>query len=185
MLVVGQPMFRWLTAGKYEAAAPLLAGLLVLMITEGMRGMVELLSQAVEKNHTFLVGNLVQSASLFLAIPLFPAIGLWAPIMANIAGTVLANVIVIQWLRRCGYIFRLDVKPVLLILLYGTVAGASGWWLLDLAHSPTLSAIAIVVAYSLLCVVIPPLSKEERGLIKRMLNRKAHAPSVGVVANEA
>jgi O-antigen/teichoic acid export membrane protein len=183
--VVGQPLFAWLTAGKYEAAALLFAGFLVLMITEGMRNLVELLTQAVEKNQTFLLGNLVQSASLFLAIPLFPALGLWAPIVANITGTVIANVIGIQWLRRCGYGFRLDVGPVLLIVFYGTVAGAVGGWLQEQVASPVLSGLVMVAAYGLLCTLNPPFSREERALIKRVVGRKPRTAPVSVVAHEA
>ena len=171
LIVVGVPVFEWMTAGKYGLAAPLLAGFLCLMVVEGMRTLLELLVQAVEKNHIFLVSNLFQSASLLLAIPLFSTIGLWALVVANFTGTVLANIVIVIWLRRYGYKFELDKLLSLQIVLYGIVSGLLGWWCLAQWDSYILAAIVICVTYTLCNVLFMPLRKEEKDQIFRLLKK--------------
>lgn len=171
LFVVGMPLFDWLTAGKYGIAAPLLGGFLCIMIAEGMRTLLELLVQAVEKNHIFLISNLFQSASLFLAIPLFPVIGLWALVVANLSGTVMANIIIIIWLKRIGYSFHLDKLLSLQIIFYGIISGLLGWWSLQLWGSFILSTAVICLAYALLNLVLAPMRAEEKDQILRLLKK--------------
>lgn len=171
LFVVGTPLFDWLTAGKYGLAAPLLGGFLCIMIAEGMRTLLELLVQAVEKNHIFLISNLFQSASLFLAIPLFPSMGLWALVVANLSGTVMANIVIIVWLKRIGYRFRLDKLLSLQIILYGTVSALMGWWCLKQWDSFLLSTALICLVYAVLIIAFTPLRASEKDLIKRLLKK--------------
>lgn len=168
LTTVGEPLFMWLMDSKYGAAALLFAGFLVLMIVESMHALVELLAQAVEKNEIFLASNLVQSASLFLAIPLFPILGIWALVGANIAGTVVANVIAIQWLKRCGFAFQLHRSYCLLIIVYGCVSAALGWQVMSSLQSPLLASLSILGTYCLFVVIKPPFSMEELALVKRI-----------------
>jgi hypothetical protein len=74
---------------------------------------------------------------------------------------------------------------VLLIVFYGTVAGAVGGWLQEQVASPVLSGLVMVAAYGLLCTLNPPFSREERALIKRVVGRKPRTAPVSVVAHEA
>lgn len=168
LLVAGEPVFDWITAGKYGEAAYLLAGFLVLMLTEGMRTTLELLVQAVEKNQ-ILMTNLIQSMSLFVAIPLFPILGLWSLIVVNIFGTMLANVIVVHLLRKHGYHFKFDFGLSLLIAVYTTAAGALGYWILHLTQSYWLAAMAVCVVFAVCMAVKPPLRSKEKEILMSLL----------------
>lgn len=168
LLVVGEPVLSWLTAGKYGEAAYLLAGFLVLLLTEGMRTTLELLVQAVEKNQILLT-NLIQSCSLFIAIPLFPVLGLWSLIVVNIFGTMLANFIVVHLLRRHGYHFNFDFGLSLLIAVYTVAAAALGYWVLVLFGSYLLAAISVVVVFAGGMLIKPPLRDKEKQILMSLL----------------
>lgn len=168
LLVDGQPLFNWMTAGKYGYAAPILAGFLGLMVVEGMRSVLELLVQAVEKNHILLT-NLVQSASLFVAIPLFDRLGLWALVISNVLGTGIANVMITYFLRRTGYAFRLDLGLTLLVVLYAVLAGSVGLLVVRQFNSYILSICAIVVVFGLCMAWKLPLHDDEKAKLKALL----------------
>ena len=171
LFVVGMPLFDWMTEGKYGLAAPLLGGFLCIMIAEGMRTLLELLVQAVEKNHIFLISNLFQSASLFLAIPLFPSIGLWALVVANLSGTVMANIVIIVWLNHLGYRFQLDKLLSLQIILYGTLSALLGWWCLQQWESFILATAVICVTYAILMIAVTPMRASEKDQLMHLLKK--------------
>ncbi|MCU7890875.1 MAG: hypothetical protein KZQ78_04350 [Candidatus Thiodiazotropha sp. (ex Ustalcina ferruginea)] len=168
LLIVGEPVFLWATANKYGAAAYLLAGFLALMVAEGMRSTLELLVQAVEKNQILLT-NLIQSASLFISIPLFEYIGLWALVLVNIAGTVSANAVVVMLLRQNGLKFHLDIGLILLILIYSVLSAIAGWWSLQEFNSYLFSACIVVIVFILCMFIKLPLHRNEKEMLKVLL----------------
>lgn len=172
LLVVGEPVFAWLTAGKYGTAALLLAGFLLVLIAESMRSLLEILVQAVEHNEIFLITNLVQSASLLLALMLLDNVGVWALIIANLSGTVLANLLVVRLLSRKDWRFRLDLWPVLLVMIYAAAAGVVGEVVLRAGGNPWLAGAAIVTCYGALSLLKLPFDGRERGLIGRVISGK-------------
>lgn len=177
MVTVGEPAFDWLTDGKYPYAAWLVAGLLVLMTTEGMRTMVELMAQAVERNQVLFLSNLVQSASLLLAIPLVGLIGLWGLVAANVVGTVSANILVIVRLRREGYTFRLNLLMAATIVAYGIISAVIGWVLMAAGVHYILVGAIVVALYGGLCAWKPPLEPDEREVLERVVRRKVKLPN--------
>ncbi|MCG8426018.1 MAG: lipopolysaccharide biosynthesis protein [Chromatiales bacterium] len=175
MVTVGEPLFAWLTDGKYPSAAWLVAGLLILMATEGMRTMVELMAQAVERNQMLFLSNLIQSASLLLAIPLVQWIGLWGLVVANIVGTVLANLVMIVHLRHGGYAFNMNLGRVAMIITYGILSTLLGWWLATAGVHFLLTGTAITALYAILCLWKPPLESDERELILKLVKQRIPA----------
>lgn len=178
LLVGGQSVFDWLTAGKYGSAAPLLAGLLLVLVSEGMRTLLEMIVQAVEKNHIFAGSNLFQSASLLTAIPLVGSLGPWALVVANFVGTIGANVVLIVWLRRYGFVFRVRWGPVTWICAYALVAGATGIGVSKLSATEFLESalwaqlggmMVFLVIFCLLFFLKPPFSKSELELLASVL----------------
>jgi O-antigen/teichoic acid export membrane protein len=168
LLVIGEPIFNWVTADKYGTAAYLLAGFLALMVTEGMNATLELLVQAVEKNQILLT-NLIQSLSLFIAIPLFAYLGLWALVVVNITGTILANMVIVMLLRKHGHHFRLDIGLALLIVFYSLISGVAGWWSLQVFNSYLLSASLMVLIFAVCMFVKPPLLGNEKEMLKVLI----------------
>jgi O-antigen/teichoic acid export membrane protein len=168
LLVMGEPIFNWVTGDKYGAAAYLLAGFLVLMVTEGMNTTLELLIQAVEKNHIMLT-NLIQSASLFVAIPLFAYLGLWALVVVNITGTMIANMVIVILLRKHGHHFRLDLGLALLIVVYALISGVAGWWSFQAFNSYLLSTSLMALIFAVCMFAKPPLWGNEKEMLKLLL----------------
>lgn len=172
MFLVGEPIFSWISDGKYGPAGPLFAGFLILMVAEGTRTIVELLITALEKNNMFFWTNLVQSASLLLAIPLIPSLGAWSVIVANVLGTILANTIVITRIRREGYDFKVSLKQIFVILFYGAVSAAVGAAALQLSGSVIVTTIAILVSFAAACLLKPPFLQSEIELFRSLLQKR-------------
>ncbi len=168
LMVVGEPLFDWVTAGKYGFAAHILAGFLGLMVIEGMRSVLELLVQAVEKNEILLT-NLIQSASLFAAIPLFGRVGLWALVIVNVLGTGAANIIITYFLRKAGYHFRLDLGLSLLVVLYSILSGLAGSLVLHQYDSELVAAGVVVIVFAGCMAVKLPLHDDEKAKLKALL----------------
>jgi O-antigen/teichoic acid export membrane protein len=186
LAVVGPQLMSWLTNGKYGAAAYLLIGFLIVLIAEGARDLVELMVQALEKNPIFFWTNVIQSCSLLVALPLIPVLGVWSLVVANFAGTVLANSIVIIRLRRQGYIYDVNFHLMALIMLHAAVSGVIGWWIWDLSQSVVAATAAIVVTYSLSIALKPPLLDREKealmSLVRGRLRKKNRSRDVAVTA---
>ena len=171
--VIGQPIFDWITNGKYGSANLLLAGFLILLVFEGLRLIIEILIEAVEKNQISILCNLVQSLSFLIAIPLLPLIGLWGLVIANILGTVTAIFLAISRLRSFGFHFSIDTLFCSLIVFYGIIAGFTGWLVLNKFNSIVIAGAAIGGVYLLLCLLKPPFHKSEiTKLINVVMKRK-------------
>lgn len=127
LIVVGPQVVSWVTAGKYPDAAWLIAGFLIVLCVEGLRILMELLAQAVERNQITLVSNLVQSAMLISALFLFPILGVWALIVAAFAGSSLSVVVSIFLLRHRGHHFAIEPANNLLVIAYTIAATAAGY----------------------------------------------------------
>ena len=171
LAVVGEPVLAWATAGKYGEAAYLLAGFLSLMLVEGMRATLELLVQAVEKNQILLT-NFIQSFSIFLSIPLIPHLGLWALIVVNITGTVVANFTVVYLLRRYGYHFKFDFLLASLVFVYTIAAIAIGRWCLQAFDSFWLAGLATFVVFAGAMAIKPPLLASEKSMLTALVKSK-------------
>lgn len=172
LAVVGPELMGWITNGKYAEAGYLLMGFLFVLIAEGLRSLVELMVQALEKNPIFFWTNLAQSASLVIAVPLLPLIGLWGLVVANLVGTVMANSIVIGRLRRQGFGFRIYFDLVAWIFVHGAVASLAGWTVWQVFPSLGLTVAAVTLIYVVLTLLNPPLLPAERLLVQELADKK-------------
>ena len=183
MTTVGEPLLGALTGGNYAAAAPLVAAMFLLMISEGMGVMLHMLAQAVERNPVLFFTNLVLSASLLVAIPLLPVIGVWALVIANFAGLVLSNLLIVIYLRRCGHRFRVGLGNIASILAYGLASGLLGGYLDAIGVHFLLVAPAICAFFFILYILRPPLTPYEREMLRALLRRKLQKRSANSAAN--
>ncbi len=128
VLLVGGPVLDSLTDGKYGGTALLVAGMLGLLAVEGLMVQFALICQTLELNLILAASNIVLSLSLILALPLFPAFGPWAILVANIVGNIGAILLIRRYLAGRGHVFRLDAHlagRIVLALLLGLAAGQS------------------------------------------------------------
>lgn len=177
LLVVGEPLLSWATAGKYGAAAYLLAGFLGVMLFDGMRATLELLVQTVEKNQILLT-NFIQSLSIVFAIPLFPVLGLWSLIVVNVIGTMIANITVVLLLRRYGYQIRYDLQLAFLVVLYIGISASIGLWLLEAFSNYFLVGVVTALVFVAAMLIKPPLKQEEITILKSFIKNRRKRSTV-------
>lgn len=113
----GSEMLLWISRGKYgEQAVALLLLMCALVALESWRHVLDQLSHTVERYGFLVFSNGLLGASLLGGLALLPSLGIFALPAANCAGLVVANLLVIWWLRRTGYPFRQNVGEIFAIL---------------------------------------------------------------------
>lgn len=172
VLILGEPVFNLLTNDKYGHASLLIFGFLLMLVFEGLRQILELLIEVTELNRISIISNLIQSASLIIAIPLFYFIGLWAIVIANIIGAVMACAICIVQLNRNNFRLFFEGRLVSLILLQGFIVWGIGYVTLQWFNSNIISALCIGASAALLGVLFPPLEKEELKQLRSLLSAR-------------
>jgi O-antigen/teichoic acid export membrane protein len=172
LAVVGPELMEWLTKGKYASAGYLLMGFIVVLIAEASRTLIELMVQALEKNPIFFWTSLIQSASILVAVPLLPILGLWSLVIANFATTIVANTIVIVRLRRQGYAYAVNRHLVTRLLFHSLLAGGAGWATWHFSESLIATIGVITGVYFLLIALRPPLVKREQVAIYALVRNR-------------
>jgi O-antigen/teichoic acid export membrane protein len=186
LIVAGAPAISWLTIGKYHSEAnTLLLIFMVAIIGESLLLLLDLVAQAVERNEIILIGNLVLSSSMLIAIPMIPTFGSIAIPLANAFGVVVASIIVLRGLKIYGVIYQHDWRGnalVLVAVLFGVLAGSfalawSGIWLLAMMVS--------ALVYMLGVWFLKPLNPEEITLMRKLLKKRSSAESnAGIIDAE-
>jgi O-antigen/teichoic acid export membrane protein len=110
LLAVGGPeLLGKMSAGKYGTeSAILLMALLVVLILETQRLVLEVLAQTVERYDLMIASNLLLSSSVLLGIFLYPVFGVLAFPGANALALVLANFSTIRRLAKLGFQYKAD-----------------------------------------------------------------------------
>lgn len=167
--MAGKPLFDWLTAGKYVEAASIFLAFYVVVILNSANSMIDVLVKVVERNRIYTFTNLVLSASIGLAVPLIPHIGLWALVLANAVGTILAVSIILTYLRRVGYGIAIDWSLIFRILTATAASVGLGHALLG-AGVPLIASIALSYAGCALALFFwPAFRADEKSLILKVV----------------
>jgi O-antigen/teichoic acid export membrane protein len=170
LLLLGGPILDVLTAGKYGGTIYLAAAMLGVLMLESLQIQHVLLCQTLERNGLLIYSNLILSGSLLVALPLFPVIGAWSIVLANLVGNVLAIAFIRTRLAPQGNAFRLDMSLILRAALSFGLAAGVGY---QAQHSISLILgwAAGMLVFLLLLVLLPPFSDDElaqlRGLTRR------------------
>ncbi len=170
--VAGETLFNWISSGKYTNASLLFLGFYTVIVISSINVVLDLLVKAVEHTRIFTISNLTLSASIFLAIPLIPHLGLWSIAIANIAGLVLSVIIITVYMRRYDYIFTFDWRLSFLILAITILSIAAGFALKALGLIEIIAAIAACTLFLAIILVKLPLKHDEKVLIQQILPSK-------------
>lgn len=170
LLFFAGPVLDMLTAGKYGGTIYLVAAMLGLLALESLRLQHVLLCQTLERNGLLTYSNLILSASLLAALPLFPIIGAWAVVLANLAGNVLAIVFIRMKLPH-GQAFGLDVPLILRTLLSFALAAVLGYQVQQ-AASLLVGGVLGMAAWLLLVGLLRPFSSQEFTQVRGWLSRR-------------
>jgi O-antigen/teichoic acid export membrane protein len=129
LLVDGRELLLFISAGKYGASGlsvMIFVALLVLLIFETQRVVLELLSQMVEHYEILIPSNVFLGFSVFGAVAAFPLMGPVAFPIANVVAIFLANLWVIHRLASLGFHYQHDWKATLQSLLILIVSAGAG-----------------------------------------------------------
>jgi len=181
LIVVGPQVVSWATAGKYPDAAWLMAGFLVVLCIEGLRILMELLAQAVERNQITLISNLVQSAMLISALFLFPVLGVWALIVAAFFGSAVSVTLSIFLLARRGHYFKIDITNNLLLIVYTAVATGAGLLAQQTVGGIWIAGLLTVVVFAGLMWIKTPFDAADRSSIEKLVTNFRSKNSSNVV----
>lgn len=175
--VSGRPIFDLISNGKYADGYLLFLGFFAVLALASLMMVLELLVKAVELTKIFTLSNLVLSGSVFLAFPFFGTIGLWALVVANCSGYLIANTIVMTYLTVRGFRTRFSINNVLKIVGATILAIACGHAVLALT-SPGWWPAGCVVAWLTFIAglfLVPPFTNEELGIAKSLIAAKGGA----------
>ena len=129
LLVVGKDLLMFISAGKYGGSGIsvlILGVLLVLLVFETERLVLELLAQMVEHYEIMIPSNTFLAFSVLGGIAAFPAIGAVAFPIANALALLLANFWVVHRLASFGFKYRHDWRATFESLLILTLSAAVG-----------------------------------------------------------
>lgn len=172
--VLGDDFFDWFSGGKLTEGQWLFIGFYLVAAMSSVNPLLDMLAKTVEENRILLLANIVMSFSTFLAIPFFPALGLWSLVLANATGVVGA-VLTIKWgLGKQGWHWSLDSGDVIKITGFFCVAVACGLGLVHLAALPVIAgALVSALVFAGLLVWSRPLAQDEYMLLRRVLDPSA------------
>jgi O-antigen/teichoic acid export membrane protein len=172
MTVTGQQLLDWLTVGKYGVAAYLVAGIIVVLMFESLRSQQELVCVTLEKNGVLVKSNLVLSVSIAFCIPLFPFLGAWSIITANIIGNIMAIILIYRSLLSMGYRLSLDLRLVNRIFLAMFVSISFGRILITVSDAVIVISLLSLMVYCVILWIWKPFSTNEIELLRRLLKKK-------------
>lgn len=177
LIIAGTPAISWLTQGKYhETANTLLIIFMIAIVGESLLILLDIVTQAIERNEITLIANLVLSSSIFFVFPLIPFFGAIAIALANLVGVLMAILIVLYGLKIYGVVYRHDWKGSALILLAAFIGALVGAVFLIWANLWPLAMLLSVLGYLIACWLFNPFKADEKNLLKKLLNRN---PALG------
>ena len=172
LVTAGYPILNWLTNDKYGVAAYLLAAFLCVLALESFWSQIELLAQAVERNHLLVIGNILLSLSLLMALPMVSFLGLWSLVIANIIGNIAAITWIVLSLTREGFPLVIEWKLTLRILILFGVSSVTGL-LFNQQFQTLMTGNIISLSLMVLGLIIwPPFLRAEIEVFKNILLKR-------------
>ncbi len=180
--VLGEPLLRLLSAGRYgDGAAPLLAMLALLALAQCAHLLIGMLSATLERTAMNLWATLLGALSLPLGLLLLPSMGAAGMVLALVGGELLWCGLVLAELRRHapglslhgGGLLRLAGAALLAMLLWALGRHAAGLPPALAADAGALAqlgaAAAWLLLYGLALLLLRPWRSEEVQLARRAL----------------
>ncbi|WP_324778859.1 lipopolysaccharide biosynthesis protein [Thiobacillus sedimenti] len=136
VLAAGEDGLGFVTGGQYgHEAGRLILLMLVVLVMETQRSLLDLALQVVEHYEILIFSNLLLSSSVIMAIALTGYIGAYAIPLASLTGLVVSNLLIKWYLRKLGYSYSSNIvgRAALVFIVGGGVAFALAqvlvWWL--------------------------------------------------------
>ena len=169
LVVTGDEFLAWLTHDRYLDLKWLAAGCYGVLLVASINNMLDILVKAVEQNRVYMFSNMLLSGSLLLAVPLVPYVGLWAIVIANVTGLLLAFGVIRYYLKERGYVYQLEWRQVLTILGATVVATGLGFALRLFGANIWLAAVITAISYVGIILYFWPLAERDNATIRELL----------------
>lgn len=148
ILVGGSEMMALISGGKYgESSAQLLAVMMLVLMLETRRSLLEAVVQTVESSHILIASNLMLTASAFVNLLALPVLGPMSFPVVSLLALLVVNARTATALARRGHRFALD-WPALYPMAIIIGVGASVGWLLR-SFLPWPAALALSLALTI------------------------------------
>lgn len=162
------------SGGKAPSAAPLLSGLMALLILQALHVVLSMLATSIEDRRGVLLGILISVPGIGLGIWLTSSLGAIGMVLGLWASEAAYCVVTTLSLRRCGLPFMIDWPAWGRI---GLAAGLPGGVIAATQGPATtvaglsVHALIFALAYLLLSRALRPFKAHERARVNRMLPR--------------
>lgn len=170
--VGGEAIISLLSKGKYDGlAGELILMMMIVLILEAFRPLLDLSLQALERNRVLLLTNLLLSTSILLVFPLSHVVGPFAVICANFLGMFINILLLLSYLKRIGYKLSLDLGAFTKLIagLLVAVAVGRGLMFIDIRWEIA-SALAIAI-YLFILFISNFVSAAEIQTLRSLRNR--------------
>lgn len=170
--VAGEPLFDWITAGKYAHVTPIFLGFYLVLLIHSLHIIMDILVKAIEHTRIYTFSNLVLSASIVIAIPLIPHINLWSIVVANISGLIASLMIIVAYIKKQGYTYAFDWALTSIVVSYALVSALIGQLMLWMDVPVSIAAVVTCLCYAGMIFVKAPVRKSEKALASKFLPAK-------------
>jgi O-antigen/teichoic acid export membrane protein len=175
--VAGREFSDLVSGGKYPQAAPLLFMLTLLMVLNGLHVVLSMLATALEDRRAVLVGTLVSVPGIGVGLFLVPMFGATAMVLGLWLSEILWCAFTVWMLRQRGFHFYIDMaawtKLLAAACMAAAVAAGLAHWLTLTGNSKLLMvAFAIGTVYLVACLMLAPVSTDERKMLLRLMPKR-------------
>jgi O-antigen/teichoic acid export membrane protein len=171
LLFFGKPVLNMLTSNKYGDTVYLAVAMLSVLALESLRLQYVLLCQTIEENGILIYSNLILSLSLILSLPLFPAIGAWSIVLANLLGNILSIIYIHIKFSPRNITFKLDTPPLLRTLLGLLLAIGAGYQIQTMSNW-ILAGIVSLIVFLILLVSLKSFTNSEVAQFKKLMKKE-------------
>lgn len=177
LIVTNRPLTELLTGGKLPEAGSYLVFFVIVLLLQSLRGVVSLLSQALELGRASLIGAAAGTLGLGAGALLTPVVGLAALCLGLVLSEALFVACQMVAMRGRGVRFPFDAGGMARIVLVACVASLAAAFAVSAATAlppageVLVGACVCVVVYLALCRLWRPFKSGERELINGILKR--------------
>ena len=172
--LAGDPIVSLLTGGKYLDSTWVISCLLVLLMMESHRLVLQLVCNAIEHSELLLKSNLVSLLLWPVVIVLIASIGLPGLVLGFIGISVLQNFLIVIYLRRFDYEYNPDWINILRLVLVSLTAVPlafllSSWMGISGVAEAVVSGIIVFPLYVMGVISFSPFTQSERSMLRRYI----------------
>lgn len=172
----GEPLVMLVTDGKYADSVWIISALMVLLMMESHRLILQMIVNAIEKSQWLFYSNLWSMLVIPLIILAIYKLGLLGLVAGMLSISLCSNIYIVWHLNKCGFKYQLDAIAVLKLLLISYVCTYSSSVLFYQIAEGLLYTVATGlvsgVLYLLVTYVLKVFSVSERETLNKFIGKR-------------